>query len=121
MATVWQPYDLAWKNLALRRYEIDFEYSDIHLAETKNNAYLCGELSFQWLFRLLVNTSGLLQDIQTKQCLPLHFFPKDWIVGTDFMLDVHSTKNRLPVKVGGFFALEWSALKKTFLNLQCAS
>ena len=45
MATLWQPYDWAWKNLALRRYEIDFEYSDIHFAETKNNAYLCSGFS----------------------------------------------------------------------------
>ena len=114
MATLWQPYDLAWKNLALRRYENDFEYSDKHLAETKNNAYLCSGLSltFSKVVPLVSEYKRLLQDIQTKQSLPLHFFPKDWIVGTDLVLDVHSTKNRLPVKVGGFCTFECPALEK---------
>ena len=115
-ATLWQPYGnlMIWLGKILRSEDMKsiLNIWDIHLAETKNNAYLCSELSFQWLFRLLANTSGFLQDIQTNQGLPLHFFPKDWIVGTDFSLDVHSTKNRLPVKVGGFCAFEWSALKK---------
>ena len=115
MATLWQPYDLAWKNLALRRYKNDFEYSGQTLGRNQKQCLPLPWIKFdifQRLFRLSANTSGLLQDIQTKQCLPLHFFPKDWIVGTDLVLDVHSIKNRLPVKVGGFCTFEWSALKK---------
>ena len=94
MATLWQPYDWARKNLALRRYKTDFEYSDIHLAETKNNAYLCNGLSltFSRLFRLSANTSGLLQDIKLSNVCPCTFFPKDWIVGTDFSLMCISAK-----------------------------
>ena len=86
MATLWQPYDLAWKNLALRRYKNDFEYSDIHLAETKNNAYLCNGLSltFSKVVPLVCEYKRVVARHQTKQCLPLHFFPKDCIVGTDF-------------------------------------
>ena len=116
MATLWQPYGNLMIGLGkiLRSEDIKsiLNIRDIHLAETKNNAYLCHGFSFQWLFRLLANTSGLLQDNQTNQCLPLHFFPKDWIVGTDLVLDVHSIKNRLPGKVGGFCTFKWSALKK---------
>ena len=94
MATLWQPYDLAWKNLAMRRYEIDFEYSDIRLAETKNNTYLCSGLSLTVLkvVPLVCEYKRVVARHQTKQCLPLHFFPKDWIVGTDLVLDVHFHK-----------------------------
>ena len=86
MATLWQPYDLALKILRCEDIKSILNIRDIHLAETKNNAYLCNGLSltFSKVVPLVSEYKRLLQDIQTKQCLPLHFFPKDWIVGTDF-------------------------------------
>ena len=90
MATLWQPYGNLMiglgKILRSEGMKTILNIWDIHLAETQNNAYLCSGLSltFSKVVPLVREYKRFVARHSTKQCLPLHFFPKDWIVGTDF-------------------------------------
>ena len=82
MATLWQPYGnlMIWLGKILRCEDIKsiFNIRDINFAETKNNAYLCNRLSltFSKVVPLVREYKRFVARHQTKQCLPLHFFPR---------------------------------------------
>ena len=120
MATLWQPYDLAWKILRCEDIKSILNIRTYTWYKPKTMLTFADGLSltFSKVVPLVGEYKRVVARHQTKQCLPLHFFPKDWIVGTDLVLDVHFHKNRLPVKVGGFCTFERACMKKTFLNLQ---